>query len=69
MLVLGRKVGESIVIGDTIVITFISIQGQQVRLGIEAPLDVSVHREEVYQKIQDEKSLLLDKHSKMLYLK
>lgn len=55
MLVLGRKVGESVVIGDNVIVTLISIKGQQVRLGIEAPLDIAVHREEIYQKIQAEK--------------
>jgi carbon storage regulator len=55
MLVLTRKLGESIIIGDDIVITTLGIQGGQVRLGIEAPRDVSIHREEVYEKIQREK--------------
>lgn len=51
MLVLTRKVGESINIGNSIKITVVSIDGSQVRLGIDAPKDVIVHREEVYNKI------------------
>ena len=54
MLVLTRKIGESINIGNSIKITVVSIDGSQVRLGIDAPKDVIVHREEVYKKIIDE---------------
>lgn len=54
MLVLTRKVGESINIGNSIKITVVSIDGSQVRLGIDAPRDVIVHREEVYKKIIEE---------------
>ena len=54
MLVLTRKVGESINIGNSIKITVVSIDGSQVRLGIDAPRDVIVHREEVYNKIIEE---------------
>lgn len=52
MLVLSRKKDEKIIIGDNIAIMIVDIQGDKVRLGIEAPRDVSVHREEVYQAIQ-----------------
>jgi len=52
MLVLSRKWNESIVIGDDIVVTVVEIQGDKVRLGIEAPRDVPVHRSEVYAAIQ-----------------
>jgi carbon storage regulator len=57
MLILTRKIGESIVIGSKaeIDIIVLSVKGGQVRIGINAPKDVSVHREEVYQKIQAEK--------------
>lgn len=54
MLILTRKLGESITIGDNIKITVLGINGKQVKLGIRAPDKVSVHREEIYNKIQDE---------------
>lgn len=54
MLVLTRKVGESINIGNNIKVTIINMDGGQVRLGIEAPRDVIVHREEIYIKILEE---------------
>ena len=56
MLILSRRVGESLMIGDDITINVLSIQGNQVRIGIEAPRDVEVHREEIYAKIQAEKT-------------
>ncbi|WP_017904068.1 carbon storage regulator CsrA [Pseudomonas asplenii] len=52
MLILTRKCGESINIGDNITITILGVSGQQVRVGINAPKDVAVHREEIYQRIQ-----------------
>lgn len=52
MLILTRKVGESINIGDDITITILGVSGQQVRIGINAPKNVAVHREEIYQRIQ-----------------
>ncbi len=54
MLILTRKLGESITIGDDIKVTVLGIYGRQVRLGIDAPLKVVVHREEIYVKIQNE---------------
>ncbi|MCA8996756.1 MAG: carbon storage regulator CsrA [Planctomycetaceae bacterium] len=56
MLVLSRKQDEKIIIGDSITLMVVSIQGDKVRLGIEAPKDVSIHREEVYKAIQDERA-------------
>jgi len=54
LLILTRKVGESVAIGDDIQVSVIEIKGSQVKLGIRAPRDVTVHREEIYLKIQDE---------------
>lgn len=54
MLVLTRKLGESIAIDDNIKITVVQIKGKQVRLGIQAPKDTKIHREEVYRAIQDQ---------------
>lgn len=52
MLILTRKVGETLVIGDDVTVTVLGTKGNQVRLGVNAPRDVSVHREEIYQRIQ-----------------
>lgn len=57
MLILTRKIGESIVIGDRVTIYVLEIKGQQVRLGIEAPIDTPVYRKEVYEKIAEENRL------------
>ena len=54
MLILTRRLGESIQIGDDIRITFLDIKAKQIRIGIEAPKDVMVHREEVYRMIQEQ---------------
>ena len=54
MLVLTRRVGDKIRIGDDIIITLLGVRGNQYKVGIEAPREVSVHREEIYQKIQDD---------------
>lgn len=55
MLILTRRKGETLMIGDNIDVTVLDIRGRQVRLGINAPKDVSVHREEIYLRIQKEK--------------
>jgi carbon storage regulator len=54
MLVLTRRIGESIQIGDDIKLTVLTMQGQTVRVGIEAPKNIRVHREEIYEKIVEE---------------
>ena len=55
MLILMRRVGETLMIGDSVDVTVLGIRGNQVRIGINAPKDVSVHREEIYDRIQNEK--------------
>ena len=58
MLVLSRKLNESIVINENIVVTVLGVKGDRVRLGIEAPGEIPVHRQEVYEKMQNEEVLL-----------
>lgn len=55
MLILTRRVGETLMIGDEVTVTVLGVKGNQVRLGVNAPKHVSVHREEIYQRIQQER--------------
>lgn len=54
MLILTRRVGETLMIGDDVSVTVLGVKGNQVRIGINAPKDVAVHREEIYQRIKGE---------------
>jgi carbon storage regulator len=56
MLILTRRVGETLMIGDGVTVTVVAIAGNQVRVGINAPKDVEVHREEVYERVQAERA-------------
>ncbi|MDG1688465.1 MAG: carbon storage regulator CsrA [Gammaproteobacteria bacterium] len=55
MLILTRRVGESLIIGDDVVVNILGVKGNQVRIGVDAPKEVPVHREEIYDRIQAEK--------------
>ncbi len=55
MLILTRRVGETLMVGDEVTVTVLGVKGNQVRIGVNVPKEVAVHREEIYQRIQREK--------------
>ena len=56
MLILTRRVGETVVIGDDVTVTVLGVKGNQVRLGVNAPREVTVHREEIFERIKRERT-------------
>ena len=68
MLILTRRIGEKLIIGENVTVSILAVKGNQIRVGIDAPLEVEVHREEIYQKIQSERkfSVLNDRETLVL---
>ena len=68
MLILTRRVGETLMIGDEVTVTVLGVKGNQVRIGVNAPRDVSVHREEIYERIQNETNQTGDETRRFRFL-
>lgn len=66
MLILTRRIGESVVIGGNVTVTLLGVKGNQARLGVDAPRDVAVHREEIHERIEREQSAVETKRRRAL---
>jgi carbon storage regulator len=60
LLILTRRVNESLIVGDEVTVTVVAVKGNQVRLGVNAPRDIAVHREEVYERLKNEDAQQLE---------